>query len=301
MEFTLDVQEWIEKSTFLLGVIVLYKNRKNYKKMKSPLFFSLVLIYFFISILQIFYTKYQLDHHLHSELHQPFQFQKIFKRNGYYLNFEEQDNAYATRSGHIILGVKTSRGFWDRFFGKSGWTEDEKESLLNHEQGHVKMGLFFTYLESYILVLGLTMFEVQSLDQIAMVVKGVVEMKLSMIPLNLFSNWFDEIIADSNAGSKMLNFFDFVDSDLKMEGWMYQIFGGKDHPPIWLRRLFLMVPFNIRLVDVILVLTFFMSKDYKFSQMILIFSLMLWMSRIGLFQWYLQLPMILCIMYFNKD
>eukprot|EP01080_Neovahlkampfia_damariscottae_P006403 gene6403-10410_t len=289
-----EVLDVLDKFSFFFGLI-------------SPLFHYLILIFFLISILQIFQTKYELDHRLNHEANKPWQLQKIFQKKGYYLNFEEQDNAYATRSGHIILGVKSDRGFWDKFFGSSGWTEEERTSLLNHEIGHVKMGLFFTYFEAYTLVFGLTMFDELTGDlfnQISTLIKCSIQMKLAMDPLNLLSNWLDELVADSNSGSNMLHFFDFVEKDLNLEGILYKLFGGKDHPPIWLRRLFLSFPYNINLIDIALVILFIyqiQKRNFLSIQITFVICSMLWLSRIGIFQWYIQFPLILLLDYYLRN
>ena len=191
------------------------------------------------------------------------------------------------------------------------------------------MGLFFTYFESYILVFGLTMFDQflsnnsvdtingtgigfnipfiggNFLNQIFNLIFNSIQMKLSMIPLNVISNWFDEIIADSNSGSKMLHFFNFVENDLESEGWIYKLIGGKDHPPIWLRRLFLIFSnsFKINLIDLILIFFFFffLKKNFiSISKIIFIFSIILWFSRFELYQWYFQFPLILLIDYYLR-
>jgi hypothetical protein len=147
-------------------------------------------------------------------------FNKMKKRNGFYVENYLHKNAYASRFGLVVLGKKS---FFNTLFGGLGWSETEKNGLLWHERGHNIVALPIIFIEN----LGLyVIFNNILIDYI----------HLLLAPAILFAyltliSWLDELLADSFAGYRILAVGKALEMSLSDSGSV----GTYSHPPTILR------------------------------------------------------------------
>jgi len=174
-------------------------------------------------------------------------FQRVQRRDGYFVDKGLSDNALNTRFGLTLLGRKSGKTVWQWLTGHDGWSDTQRGAILRHEFGHTLFALPMMLAEVcvfYFLWMNVARFELGSF----------------LAPLAAFAaitllSWAEELLADFLSGPAGFSLLEALFGEATLLDYLLGGTGYGSHPPVLLRLLAYGLPVILFIVGVWLLLS----------------------------------------------
>ncbi len=130
---------------FLVGFIYPFFRPIDLSLNNGVLIISAYTSYFLINLIR----HIKIKEYFEESINRQFIFKTYTRKKGYIesKNIYNNDNAWTTRFGLIILGIKSHRSIFDQIFRCSGWSKEQEKGIYSHERGHYVIGKLMFLLE----------------------------------------------------------------------------------------------------------------------------------------------------------